>query len=607
MRRGMRFFLGTALVSCLSVHAGPLNTANLQAHVAFLSSDALGGRLAGSQGEKLAARYAADYFQQMGLEPAGDNGGYFQDFAFPAGAVLGGANSLTVTSHTGVTRSFRLNQEWRPLSFSDNQALHSAVVFAGYGIIAPASGSLPAYDSYRDLDVTDKWVMVFRYLPEKVSDEQRRHLARYASLRYKAFIAREHGAKGIIFVSGPNASVRNELIPLTLDASVARTGIAAISVTDKTASQLIPGYSLQQWQDALDAGRMRVPHQAADTTVSAHIDIRRKVQHGRNVLAMLRASSAAAPIIIIGAHADHLGRGEISGSRRRDNDADPVHHGADDNASGVAVVLEAAARLSALRAKSGISGGKNILFAIWSGEELGLLGSGHYIRAFTASHKTLRPAVDAYINLDMVGRLKERLLLQGAGSSPDWPRLIQRANHAAVMPVLIQNDPYLPTDSTAFYLHAVPTLNLFTGSHDEYHTPRDTLSLLNFSGMLKITQFLVDLALTLETEPGLPAYQKAKAAGESGRGFRVYLGTIPDYASPDISGVKLSGVTKDSPAERAGLRQNDVIIGLAGKTVRDIYGYTYILNSLRIGMRVDVTVQRGEKRVNLKIVAQSRE
>ncbi len=587
---------------------------DLQAHVTFLCSDALEGRLTGTRGEKLATQYVAHLFHQLELEPAGDNGTFFQAFDFTAGVSLGKSNSLSLTHKDKSTKHLIVDQEWRPLSFSDNHSFATTeLVFAGYGMTVPAMGNLPPYDSYHGLDVKNKYVVVFRYMPEMISNERHRQLNQYSSLRYKAFTAKEHGAKGIIFVSGPNSNVQHELIPLSFDSSLSGSGIVAISVKDSVMDDLLKqgnGTSLKKLQDKLDQGRLDVTAELTGIKLAGHIDVQQIKQRGRNVLARLRVGNATAKVIIVGAHVDHLGWGNVSDSRSRENEKKMIHYGADDNASGVANVLQAAVRLSDLKRQNKLHGNKDILFVVWSGEELGLLGSTHFINEFMAkaANLSLRPAIDSNINLDMVGRLRENLVLQGIGSSSSWPKLVERANMKHAIPIITQNDPYLPTDSTAFYLHGVPTLNLFTGSHDEYHTSRDKPETLNYEGMKRIAAFLVDLILTIEDESNLTDYRPvAKTGDRIARGFRVYLGTIPDYASADLSGVKLSGVTKDSPAELAGLRQGDVIVQLAGKKINNIYDYTFVLSALPIAKPAQLVVQRGKTLMTLTIVARSRQ
>ena len=426
MRDALNISIGLCLlfsVDVLAFSEKPANSSykitkeNIQAHVSFLSSDALEGRLTGTNGEKLATDYVAEEFRQLGLEPAGDNGTFFQEFNF---------------------------------------------------------------------------------------------------------------------------------------------------------------------------------------TVAGRPGIKNRIHHGRNVLAKLRVSSTSASNIVVGAHVDHLGYGKLNGSLARDNEKGRIHPGADDNASGVASVLEAAAKLSDLKKQGGLHGSKDILFAAWSGEEIGVLGSSYFMKNFSSK-------IDAAINLDMVGHLREKLVLQGVGSSLDWSKIIKKANVNQSVSLVMQSDPYLPTDSTPFYMHGVPTLNLFTGAHDNYHRPSDKPETLNYEGIKTISDFLVDMIAALESNSTL-AYQEVEKRSEAPeRGFRVYLGTIPDYASPDIIGVKLSGVAKKSPAELAGLKQDDVIVELAGKSIHDIYDYTKALNALSVGKAVKLVVLRDNTRLPLTIVARSRE
>jgi len=326
----------------------------------------------------------------------------------------------------------------------------------------------------------------------------------------------------------------------------------------------------------------------------------KKNLHGCNVLARLSVSSHANKIIIVSAHVDHLGRGAAGGSRKRNNETGMIHAGADDNASGVASMIEVAARLSDLKKRGKLHGDKDILFAAFSGEELGVLGSSHFIK-----HQQITKQIVAVINLDMVGRLREKLVVQGVGSSTDWPNILGKIySH---LTLLQQQDPWLPTDSTSFYMHGIPALNFFTGAHDDYHTPRDTPDTLNYAGLKKISDFLTDMVLSLEHPSTVIRYHAMKKPHEhTQRGFKVYLGTIPDYASADIKGVKLSGVARYSPAERAGLKEDDVIIGLGGRVVSDIYDYTRALNALHAGKTAKMLVMRGKEKMIVRIVARNR-
>lgn len=587
-----------------------ISATDLKRHVVYLASEQLEGRMTGTEGERLATAYAAELFERFGLMPAGEGGTYFQSFEFTAGVKLGPGNKLFTEQAGGYT----IDEQWRPLAFSKTgEVPASAVVFAGYGIVAPASDGIEEYDSYVHLDVKDKWVMVFRFMPEGVEPKVRQHLARYASLRYKVMVARDRGARGLIVVSGPNSNVRQQLVELGFDASLAGTSIAGLSVTDDLAGQWLAGEgkNLKQLQDELDTGEPMMGFELKALKLGAAIDIQQEKRTGRNVLARLNAGDGPGKsAIVIGAHIDHLGRGG-SGSLAGKGEEQAIHYGADDNASGVAAMIEVAQWLADQKQRGKLAMKHDVIFAGWSGEELGLLGSAHYVRHFLPGgdeSASLSPAIIACLNMDMVGRYETALTLQGVGSSGEWTGLIERANVPVGLNLTISGEAYLPTDATSFYMRGVPVLSAFTGAHAEYHTPRDTPDLLNYDGAANVAKFmgLVTRSLAMRDEP-MPYVAMKKPEGEQRAGLRAYLGTIPDYSQGDVKGLKISGVAKDGPADKAGMKAGDVIIELAGRKIENIYDYTYAIEALKIGQPVDVAVSRAGQRVVMKITPQSRQ
>ena len=587
----------------------------LRTHLTALATEKMDGRLTGTPGEQAATEYVASVFQWLGLTPAGDNGSFFQSFPFTAGVSVGANNRLTL--HTGIeARKFTVNTDWRPLTFSQTGEIEeSEIVFAGYGIVAPAMDGHAAYDAYAALEVKDKWVMVFRYLPEDVTPQLRQHLNRYASLRYKAMVARDKGARGLIVVSGPRAQVKEQLVPLSFDSSLAVSSVGVMTVTDAVAEQLLQptGKTLKDLQAALDPGTSVAGFAIPDLTLEVTIDIAQEKRTGRNVVARLSAGGTPGKnAVLVGAHVDHLGRGEGAGSLAREEEKGQVHFGADDNASGVAGMLEIAQALTEAQAKGQLPLQRDILFAAWSGEEVGLLGSSHFARTFgggSAEPPTLSPAIIAYLNMDMIGRFDKSVSLQGVGSSSIWPGEIERFAAALGLSVSLQKDSYLPTDSTSFYLKQVPALNAFTGAHADYHTPRDTVEKINFAGAAKITRLMTALTRSLATRADTPDYvamtQPPTTVGRVN--LRAYLGTIPDYTQSEVSGVKLTGVAKGGPAEIAGVRTGDIIIEVAGRKVENIYDYTYALDGLKIGTPVELRVLRDGQPVSFNVTPGSRE
>lgn len=620
-------------------------------HVDYLCRPDLAGRLTGTVGEKLATAYVAAYFDSLGLQPAGDDGGWFQEFEFTAGVDLGKQNRLTLGEIP-----HEVGKDWLPLAFAQTGDVAAApIVFAGYGIAAPKEEGREEYDSFVHLDVKDKWVMVLRFLPEGIPAEQRQALSRFASLRFKAMLVRDKGARGLIVVSGPNSQVKDQIVPLRFDGSLSGSSIPVISLSDKVANDwLIAGGSvktLKQLQDELDKGEAVMGFPLKNLSLSASIDIERVKRTGRNVLGRLPAGDKPSEqTLLIGAHVDHLGQGANAGSLARDNEQTDIHFGADDNASGVAAMLEVAEYLSDLKRQGQWQPRRDILFAAWSGEELGLIGSSHFAKtlreaagnknhhggtearsgdevnekkepegkepgkkADEAAHHpaadTLYPAIAACLNMDMVGRLDKKLILQGVGSSTIWRGEIERRNVPVGLPITLQDDSYLPTDASTFFMHGVPILSAFTGSHAEYHTPRDTPDTLNYEGAARVSRLMGLIARSLATRETPPDYvaQAGPNPGERRAVLRAYLGTIPDYAESDVKGLKLSGVAKNGPAAKGGMQAGDVIVELAGKKVENIYDYTYAIEALKIGQPVKIVISRNGKRVELQVVPGSRE
>lgn len=598
---------------------------DLRLHVEYLASDELEGRLTGTEGERLATEYVAGVMEKSGLLPFGAEDGWFDPFDFTAGVALGPNNSLAAAGLKDEA-ALKVELNWKPLSFSEvGKVEPTGVVFAGYGIETPDEATnrdgkkLETYSSYAHLDVKDQWVMVFRYLPEGLEKERRNELSRYASLRYKALTARQKGARGLIVVSGPNSKVVDQLVPLAFDASLASSGLVAISVTDELADRLLQsaGKTVKELQDKLDTGDLMGGIVCEGVKLGGEIDIQQEKKTGRNVLGVLPARDQPdfhTPPLIIGAHVDHLGNKGGGNSRAKGDELNKIHHGADDNASGTAAVLEIAQWMAAQKRAGKLKLTRDVIFAAWSGEELGLLGSNHFVESLAkmirgdASAK-LEGMMAACLNMDMIGRFDKTLVLQGVGSSPWWAGEIERRNVPIGLPLTLQKDAHLPTDSTAFYLRGIPTLNAFTGAHEDYHLPSDTAEKINYERAAEISKLMGLIGRSVATQHDIPPYEAMEAPKNEGSrgGLRAYLGTIPDYAQGDIVGVKLSGVSPVGPAAKAGVKGGDVIVKLADKEVKNIYDYTFLMGDLKIGEETTITVLREGKEVALKLIPQSRD
>ena len=591
--------------------AAPAVTAEkLKADVEFLASDALEGRQTGSTGAQKAAAFLIEQLQRAGLQPLAATDGYRQPFEFTAGVkTLPEQNQLTVSVSGKPAEVFEVEKDFRPLSFTANGAFEGKVVFAGYGLSAP-EGAGAGYNSYAGLDVSNKIVLVLRYVPEDVAPKRRQELNLYAGPRYKAMLARQRGARALLMVTGPNSPNAGQLAPLSFDNSLSGSGIIAASISDRAAAAILgaAGKDLKTLQTGLDSENTNAPPGFAipKLTVKISTGVQQIRKSDYNVVAALQpAGNPARPeYVLVGAHYDHLGRGE-GRSLERAGEEGQIHYGADDNASGTAVVLELARAFAPQHAPGTIAFKRGLVFAFWSGEEIGLIGSSHF-----AEHPLVALSnVVAYLNFDMVGRLRDNKLdLQGIGSSSVWRKLIERRNVAAGFNVALQDDPYLPTDVTAFYPKGVPVLHFFTGSHEDYHRPTDKADRINYEGMEQVAKFaqaiISDLLATSERPDYLQVAQSSAASGVREQ-LRVYIGTIPDYTI-EVEGVKLSGVRGGGPAEKAGLKGGDIIVEFGGQQIKNIYDYTYALDAVKIGKPVDVVVVRDGKRVKVTVIPEAR-
>ena len=600
MTQRLLLFVAAALLVAAPAFTQTPPPSKTRAHVEVLASDRLEGRMAGSPGERLAGDYIAAQLARIGARPLPGHRDMFESFEFTAGSHDGGSR-LSIAVGGGPGLDFDV-PEVQALSFSDDGDVSGPVVFAGYGLVVPESQGY-AYDSYATLDVKDKVVVVLRYFPEDADQPTRAILARYSDLRYKAMAARQRGARAIIVVTGPRSPNAGLTIPMSFDTAIAGSGIPALSMTGAVADALFAGAarragtavpSLRDIQQQLDSGN---PHVAGFTlpgiTVTLKAAVIRERQRARNVVAYLPAAGGTSrltkPWVAIGAHYDHLGRGGLGSSLASKEEAGGIHHGADDNASGTAATLAIAQTLSKEKHR------RNVLIALWSAEEIGLIGSN----AFITTPPVPLDQIAAYVNFDMVGRMQNnRLVVEATGTSPVWSRVLERANVAAGFDLILQPDPYQPTDVASFNQAGVVSLSFTTGSHADYHKPSDTADKIDYEDLDRIADLASAIVRSIADTDAAPAFTKVDqptTTRSSLAGVRVTTGTIPDYAT-EVKGLLLGGVTGGGPAEKAGLTKGDIVIEIAGQTIANIYDYTYALELLKIDVPVKVVYLRGAER-----------
>jgi Tol biopolymer transport system component len=582
--------------------SGDIDAAEITAKVQFLADDKLEGRMTGTAGNRMAAEYIIEQFKTLGMSPGGDNGTFMQTFPFISSVEVSEDGTGLSTTAGGDTRQWQLYDDYAPMPFSMNGEFSGGLVFAGYGIKTPEKADID-YNSYANIDVKGKAVAVLYDVPPHFDDEEKKELIRYATPRYKALMARELGASAIIFASprkAPFNKVNKDNVP-------GNAGILALRAKDGWLDAHLEAKETS-YEQLVEQFENYNPHVANEFEVegleiSASVKLEKIESADVNVIGILKAGIETDEYIMIGGHYDHLGRG-AAGSMVQGEDRNEIHNGADDNASGTAAVIELAEYFAQLKREDPAAVGKNLIYILWSGEELGLIGSDHYLN---------NPAVplektNAYLNFDMVGMLQDnRLILQGLGSSSEWKKLIEKKNIMAGFNLALTEDPYVPTDAMSLYKGGVPILCFFTGIHDHYHRPSDDVERLDYEGIERITVFAANILKDMMKMDGMP-YEKVEMSATraaSSRGFSIYLGTIPDYVA-EVEGVKLSGVRPNGPADKAGVRGEDIIVKLAGKDIKNIYDYTYILADLKANEEVEMVVKRNGDTVKLTIVPEAK-
>jgi hypothetical protein len=571
-----------------------LSADDIQYHVNYLASDALEGRLSGTPGCEKAAGYIAAEFKRFGLQPLGDNNDYEQEFDFVGDVKLGPNNHLTFQRSGGDTM-LALETDFIPAGFSASDSVSGEVVFAGYGI---ATGE-QNYDDYAGIEVSGKIVMALRYSP--ASNNPHASFAKFEPVRYKALQARQRGAKALLVVTGSDekpeesAQPASSLPKLRYDRAAADAGLPVIYVTWPAADWLLlaSGKTTKDLQTQINKDQKPASFLIASARATVITKINQERRVSANIIGKLAGSDPKLKeqAVIIGAHYDHWGR---SGEGVLDPENEgQIHNGADDNASGTAGVLEVAQYFAAQKKRPR----RSLIFMAFSGEELGVLGSSYY-----TNHPTFPLAnTVAMINMDMIGRMKDStLVIEGIGTAPQWQPLIERLSPPYKFKLSLKKDGRGPSDHTSFYEKNLPVLFFFTNLHDDYHRVTDDAEKINVKDQARILQLVAQVAEEIANQDSVLHFTKAESEQPAMRGFRVSVGTIPDYAA-EVAGMKISGVRQGSPAEKAGLQGGDIIIKFGKFDIKNIYDYTYALGEFSPGQEVPVTVKRGDQILTLAV------
>ncbi len=642
--------LGQSAKSAPTQKTDPLER-RLRAHVDYLSSDKLEGRRTGEKGATSGAGYVAGLFASFGLKGGvvrATNGAkprqsasFLQSFPFVQGVEITSETKLVINSPKAEL-TVNLNSNWMPFGSSINADLgKTPIVFAGYGIVS----SEAKYDDYTGLDAKGKIVLVFDGTPE--NENPRSAFARF-DVRAKANIAKEKGAVAVIFISREEKLENDRNAQLKYDQTLGETALPCAFVARSIGALLLGENTEKGLKDAEDWIKLRKDagegiqlnlSNRPNNFASLKINLVKRSTEAYNVIGVLQGTDLKDEAIVIGAHYDHLGHG---GQGSLAANSTEIHHGADDNASGVAGLIELARNFSQSKQKPR----RTIIFMAFGGEEEGLLGSKFYVNNPTFPlDKTV-----AMFNMDMIGRLREnKLTVGGIGTASEWKGLVESENQqigtldnlksSANIPdvksgmetpegkpvafslktsdgksvasasaittnfiLQLSEDGFGPSDHSSFYGKQIPVLFFFTGTHEDYHKPTDTVDKINFEGLKQVESFVAELVKAVDTETKRPTHTVAKSSGtgEGRRGFNIFLGTIPNYAGSS-DGLLLDGVRENSPAARATLKAGDKIVKLAGVDVKNISDYTFALGEMKADVEYEIEIIRQGERLKLKI------
>ncbi len=579
--------------------ANGLSTNQYMDHVRFLADPAMEGRGNGAPGLEDAAEYLAAQFRAWGLRPAGENGTYFQTFELTTETELGPASRLTLGE-----RNLLPGDEFQSVRFSTPANVGGSLVFVGYGITAPEMH----WDDYDGVDVTGKIVVVFRHEPQEQDEDSPFNgtaFTSHASLMNKAINARQHGAAGIVFILDPNnhGSDEEAIVATATGTATDNSGIAAAYARAEPVLSYFEagGFDLRQMQREIDTQLESRSFEFAGSTANLTTDILRIRKPVRNVLAAIDGSDPELrnEWVIAGAHYDHLGLdGEFSLARDGNGQ---IHHGADDNASGTAGILE----LARIAGRNKDSFKRSVLLMAFAGEEVGLRGSSHFVAEPTID---IENAV-AMLNLDMIGRLRDdHVYVSGVGTSPDFRTALEELNESVGLSLDYSSSGMGASDHMSFNIKKIPVLFFFSGLHSDYHQPSDTADKINADGARKVLMLAYQMLGRLAAEVERPLYTEVsepRPVTGSGGGYGPYFGSVPDFRD-DLGGVLFADISPASPAEEAGFRAGDLMVEFNGKQIQNLYDFTYALQAEAPGNTVTVVVERDGEPMSAEVTLGTR-
>ena len=560
-------------------------------HIKYLSSDKLEGRSPGSAGSKKAIKYISKHWEAQGVALAGTKK-YEQSFSYINNVSLGGRNILRVRNSKS---RYKIKKDFVPIGWSGNGNIDEKVVFVGYGF--DINNDSLSWNDYINVNVKNKWVLMLLDGPDGNSPHS--PYGYHKKLYNKIIAARDHGASGVLFVERVEKE-NKKLKPLIYRQSASSAGLPIIQITHEIANDIINNNdkSVANLISIIDQ-ELTSSSFELDRKVSASVNLKFEKEIATNIVGFIEGSD---PIlnkeyIIVGAHYDHLGYGgHMSGSLSPDSLQ--IHNGADDNASGIAGILELTHKLVTNKRLLG----RSIVAICFDAEEKGLLGSRFYSQNPT---KDLEQAI-IMINMDMIGRLNEKpITIGGVGSANSLSETIDviKQNHKLKIDKNMSGVDFGRSDHASFYREDIPVLFFFTGAHQDYHKPSDDWDKIDYQGEKQVLNFVYDLIVHLSTDKEKPFFAEITNDNTNNQSpsFNVTMGVIPSYSSQKV-GVEIDGISrKNGPADKAGMKKGDVIIEINAKKIRNIYDYMARLAELNSGDEIIVKIIRNKIEMELKL------
>ncbi len=565
------------LTSACKTYQPSISAVEMKKNLDYLASDSLKGRYPGSLEDTELLNFLASEFEKYGLEAP--EGGYIQYFEVPSTLSYPEENRALYDQ-----QELTFGDQYIPLILSSSQNLTAPVIFGGYGF--EVSEGSKSRNDYQNISLNGEWVLIVEGVPEEIPEFTNR-----SDIRDKVRLAQEKGAGGVIFTGN------NDLSPETRPQGFTSGLIPVIRINEKMTAELLKGMGLSPALLSQD-DVLRVPDKEYKTSLhfTAEIYINRQVARTGNVIGILKGfdEELRNEWVLIGAHHDHLGMGGPNSSSRRP-DTLAVHNGADDNASGVAAVLELAQYFA-----SDSSNQRTMVFATFGAEEMGLLGS-----KYMSDHSFLDITdMQLMLNMDMVGRMRKDSVLQigGVGTSPVFSGMLDSLNQQWKLKLEKSEAGYGPSDHASFYAKNVPVLFFSTGAHSDYHTPYDDVDSLNFAGMELATRYIASVASILTNYPERLDFTEAGPRAGETRSYTqgVTLGIMPDVGGGE-EGLKVLAVTEGRPAYHGGVKKGDVIIDIEGESIKNVYDYMYQLKKFKAGQSIIVKVYRNGEEIDLLI------